>query len=295
MSGLLEAIGDLSFATKAVLVAVPIGAACAMLSVFVVLRRMAFIGQGVSHAGFGGIALSALLGHWFATFDTMPARNGVTALFCIATALAIGFYARRRHVTEDTAIGILLVTTMGLGAALLNVRIFVLGDTRYQPSWESLLFGSILTVDAADVLIAYGLAILVLAAVGLLYKEFVSFAYDETMARVEGLPVRALYVLLLVLLSVTIVLALWAVGFLLVSALLIVPAATANLLSRRFNTVMLLSLLVGLLGMVGGLALNLYVRGLDLLPPGAVIVLTFFALFSTVFTITGLATLARRR
>ncbi len=270
----------------ALAVAVPIGVVCAVLSVFVVLRRMAFIGQGVSHAGFGGIALAVLLGHWIPAFNDPLLRNVTTGVFCIGTALAMGFYARRKHVSEDSAIGIGLVGAMAVGAALLAVRTQLLGDYRYAPSWESLLFGSILSVTTTDVITAYVLAAVVLGVVLLLYKELISFTYDETMARVEGLPVRMLYVLLLVLLSVTIVLALRAVGFLLVSALLIVPAGAANLLSRRFNYVMAISVLIGLLGTVGGLLVNLLV--LDFLPAGAMIVLALVAVFTATFALTAL-------
>lgn len=277
---------------RALAVALPIGLACAVLSVFVVLRRMAFIGQGVSHAGFGGIALAALLGHWWAVFEQPLMRNVVITVFCTAAGLAIGLYARRGRVSEDSAIGILLVATMALGAALIAVRVYVLGDQRWTPDWANMMFGSIVSVAPADVATAWALAAGVLAAVGLLYKELVSFTYDETMARVEGLPVRLLYVLLLVLLSVTIVLALRAVGFLLVSALLILPAATANLLSRRFHAVMALSIVVGLGGAVGGLWINL--RLLPDLPAGATIVLTMFALFTLAFVLTGLGRKVRR-
>lgn len=274
---------------RALAVAVPIGLACSVLSVFVVLRRMAFIGQGVSHAGFGGIALAALLGHWWAAFEQPLARNAVITVFCTAAGLAIGLYARRGRVSEDSAIGILLVATMALGAALIAVRVFVLGDQRWTPDWANMMFGSIVSVEPADIYTAWLLAAVVLGAVGLLYKELVSFTYDQTMARVEGLPVRFLYVLLLILLSVTIVLALRAVGFLLVSALLILPAATANLLSRRFGAVMALSVVAGLGGAVGGLWINL--RLLPDLPAGATIVLAMFAVFTVAFVLSG----ARRR
>ncbi len=286
----MEWLDGIDFRLRALAVALPIALICSVLSVFVVLRRMAFIGQGVSHAGFGGISLAVLLGHWFEAFNRPLVRNGVTAAFCIATALAIGLYSRRRRVTEDSAIGILLVAAMALGAVFLSIRVYVLGDTSYVPSWESLLFGSLLVVHGLDLLTAYILAVVVLGTVALLYKELVSFTYDETMARVEGLPTRALYVLLLVLLSVTIVVALRAVGFLMVSALLILPAATANLLSRNFNHVMALSLVAGVVGVMGGLGLNLTV--LADLPAGATIVLTLFALFTLAFAATGLA---RRR
>jgi len=288
----MMALTLLPYEWAALAVAVPIGAVCAVLSVFVVLRRMAFIGQGVSHAGFGGIALAVLLGHWIEAFNHSLLRNTTTGVFCVATALAIGLYARRKRVSEDSAIGIALVVSMALGAVLLAVRVYVLGDHRWVPSWESLMFGSILSVSTADVITAYVLAVGVLGVVAGLYKELISFTYDEAMARIEGLPVRALYVLLLVLLSVTIVLALRAVGFLLVSALLIIPAATANLLSRRFNRVMALSLLVGLGGTVGGLLISLLV--VPELPAGATIVLTLFAAFSVAFALSSLAVGVRR-
>ena len=283
----------LPYELTALAVAIPIGVACAVLSVFVVLRRMAFIGQGVSHAGFGGIALAVLLGHWIEAFNQPLPRYAVTGAFCVAAALGMGLYARGKRVSEDSAIGIGLVVAMALGAVFLAIRVHVLHDERWVPSWDALLWGSLLGVSAADVATAYVLAVVVLAVVFGLYKELVSFTYDEAMARVEGLPVRALHVLLLVLLSVTIVLALRAVGFLLVSALLILPAAAANLLSRRFNRVMAWSVAVGLIGTVGGLLISLTL--LPDLPTGAAIVLTLWVVFTVVFAVNSLATAGKRR
>lgn len=260
---------------------------CATLSIFVVLRRMAFIGQGVSHAGFGGVATAALLAHWAPALNQPVWRDAVTLAFCMVAALAMGYYGRRKRVGSDAAIGILLVATMALGAVLVSVRVHVLSDYSYRVDWDRLMFGDILAVTRADVVIAAALAGAVLTTVLLLGKELVSFAYDEAMARIEGLPTRALHALLLVLLSVTIVLALKAVGFLLVSALLIIPGATANLISRRFVRVVVWSLAVGLGGTLGGLGLSL--RVLDRLPTGATIALTLFAIFAATFAATGLA------
>ena len=106
-----------------------IGAMCALISVYVVLRRMALISEGVSHAAFGGISAALLLGYWFPSMDGPLAWEIVAGIFCLATALLIGWVSRKKRVTEDSAIGIFLVTSIAIGQVLLRIRKSLGGQT----------------------------------------------------------------------------------------------------------------------------------------------------------------------
>jgi zinc transport system permease protein len=139
---------------------------CSVLSVFVVLRRMAFIGQGISHAAFGGAGLALLLGLLGPNFAGPLARDLIIAAFCVATALLIGRIARQQRVGEDSAIGICLVAAMALGVILLNIRAALyerlaaaatLDSTSagYTPSFHDLLFGNILSIPRQEVVLTW--------------------------------------------------------------------------------------------------------------------------------------------
>ena len=121
--GLENSFGDLLYSSRYVLIVGPIMAAvCALLSVFVVLRRMAMISEAVAHAGLGGMALSLLLGYWWGFANSYWGQELITGAFCITTALMIGLFSRGRDVTVDSAIGIFLVASVSVGVILLYVR-----------------------------------------------------------------------------------------------------------------------------------------------------------------------------
>jgi zinc transport system permease protein len=255
-----------TFMKNAACAGVLIGILCSVLSVFVVLKRMAFIGQGIAHAAFGGIAF-ALLFNLNVFFTTLA--------FCILVGVLIGVVSRKGKVSEDSSIGLFLTTSMALGVIFLNLR------KEYTSDVFSYLFGNILSVTASDVVKTAVLTVIVLGLMTLWYRPLQFFAFDEEMAAVAGVPVTFLYFLLLITLSVVIVFAVQVAGVVLVSALLIIPATIALLLARRFLPVMLLSVAAGIIATCAGLVASYYAR----VSSGAAMVVVLFTLFIIAFLI----------
>ena len=268
----------------ALVAGIAVAVVCSLLSVIVVLKRLAFIGQGISHAGFGGVGSAILLG-----LVTGWARDALVLVFCIGTGILIGLLSRRRRLEADTAIGILLVGAMAWGVLMTDLAVVLRDYAWYRqwfavetapPGFEQLLFGSLLSVSAADMWTAVAVAagvVIVLVALG---KELLFFTFDESVARVFGVRTGLMYYGLLVLLSLTIVVSIRLVGFVLVAALLVVPGATALQWSQRLWPVLAGSVLVGLVGMVGGLWLALAAGRLS---SGPCIVAVLCVLFGVAF------------
>jgi ABC-type Mn2+/Zn2+ transport system permease subunit len=272
----------------ALVVAAAISIACAVLSVFVVARRWAFIGEGISHSGFGGAGTAWLLALAFpATFDRpwMP-YAGVVA-FSLATALAIGYLTRRQRVDSDTAIGIFLVASLAWG--FLAQNIYFQQRLASPPGWETLLFGRMADVSWAYSAGAVLVCLAVIATVAFLGKEILYYCFDPNLAEASGVPARFVHYLLMLLVALTIVIGVRVAGNVLVAALLVLPGATAMQLSDRLRTVMAASVLVGLTGALAGLALRLQWPAI---PTGPAIVLVLFLLFAGSF---GFGKLIRRR
>lgn len=249
-----------AFMQRALVAAILVGVVCSVVGTYVVLKRLAFIGAGIAHSAFGGVALGYLIG--------LP-PVAVAVPFSVGTALAIGWVSRRGRVSEDVAIGIFFASTMALGV------IFIGLSTGYNVDLFGYLFGSILSVSDFDLWLGLGLGLGVVGIVVLLYKEFLFLSFDEEMAQVCGLPTAMLHFLLLGLIAVTIVVAIKIVGIILVSALLVIPAAAARQLTFAFGRMMLLSVLLGVTSSVGGLVLSYQLN----LASGATIVLTATAAF----------------
>lgn len=238
-----------------------IAALCAALSVFVVVKRMAFIGQGVSHAAFGGVGLAAALGLGAgATF-------GATAAFCVASALGIAHLSRKKETRADTVIGVFLVASMALGALLLAVRARNPGAGP-PPSWEALLFGSILTVSRVDAALACVVCAVVLGVAWCTRRRLLFWAFDESGAEGAGVRTGLVRALVLTMLAVAIVTAMKLAGVILATALLVLPGAVALRLSGRLAGVFALSGAAAGLGMALGLLASFE---LDL-PPGPCVV-----------------------
>lgn len=240
---------------------------CSVLSIYVVLRRMAFIGQGISHSAFGGIALGIYLfaGHPYSTVGIYA----TALIFCILVAWFIAGTTREGTISEDSAIGIFLVVSMAIGI------IFFKAARGYNQDAMSYLFGSVLALSKTELWIIVALAIVVLVPLFAFQKEFIFYAFDQRMARVAGVPVVFLHYLLLTLLSVTIVISTRLVGLVLVSAFLVLPAATAQLLTERLRTFIASSIALGVCCTLCGLIISSLVD----IPAGAAIVLTQFAVF----------------
>lgn len=229
------------FMQRALIAGTLIGAVCAIIGTYVVLKGLSFIGAGIAHASFGGVALG-----FFLKFN--PILTAV--FFCLGTAWGIGLVSRKGQVKEDTAVGIFFASTMALG-------ILIIGFMRgYNVDLFGYLFGSILAVSGDDVWITVGLSAAVLILVLLFFKELLFVVFDAEMAAVTGVPAAKVYFLLISLIALTVVLSIKVVGIVLVSALLVTPAAAAYQLTENFRRMMLLSILIGVASTVGGLLLS---------------------------------------
>ena len=235
-----------AFMRNALLAILLASIACGIVGVYVVVKRIVFISGGIAHASFGGIGLGYFLG-----------INPVWGLipFSITSALVMGLISKRTKIPEDTAIGILWALGVSLGI------IFIGLSPGYAPDLFSYLFGNILTVTSADLMVMLVLDLVIIKVVFLFYKEFLALSFDDEFATVVGIPTEKLYLLLLCLIALTVVVLMRVVGIVLVIALLTIPAAiskqfTANLKKMMFISV-LLSVLFGMLGLTLSYQFNL--------------------------------------
>jgi len=259
------ALQAFQFMRHAFLAGLVVGAVCSLLSVYVVLKRLAFIGQGISHSAFGGVALALLL---FEESTTAGLKiNLVTLAFCLMVALLIGWFSRRSKVSEDSAIGVFFALSMAAGVIFVGLR------ERYTGEVFNYLFGNILGVSSTDVTTISVLAVIVVIPIAVFYKELFFFCFDERLAGVSGIPVRFLHYLLLTLLALTIVISMKVVGIILVSAFLVIPGSAARLFTKRFSRMFLVSAAIGVGSSIAGLWLS-YELGI---PSGATIVIVQFA------------------
>jgi len=249
-----------AFMVRALVAAAFIGLACSVVGVFVVLRNLSFIGDGLAHASFAGIVIAFLLK------INLYVGGLVVA---VVVALGIGSISKRSELSLDTAIGVLFTATFALGVLLMSRA------RDYESDLQDFLFGNILGVDRLDIALVVALAALVLAVVVALYKELLFSSFDPVMAQASGLPTDFLYYLLLVLIAVTIIVSLQAAGIVLVAALLVTPAATAYQLTTRFRSMMVVSAVVGVGSAIVGLYASYYLNAAS----GATIVLAATACF----------------
>jgi zinc transport system permease protein len=245
---------SMGFLQRALLAGIMVSLLCGVLSVFVILRRMAFIGVGISHSAFGGVALGFLL-----AVDPLWTGIGFAGL----VALAIEWTQTHSRVEEDTAIGIFFAASMALGLVFLHL------SRTYNVDVFGFLFGNILAIGTKQLVEISGVAAVVLAVTLAFYKELVFLSFDEEMAWVSGVPVRALRYLFLVMLALVVIISIYLVGIILVAALLVIPGAAAQNLTGHIRSMIITSAAVAVGAAVGGLLLSCL---LDF-PTGATIVL----------------------
>jgi ABC-type Mn2+/Zn2+ transport system permease subunit len=264
------------FMVRGALAASAVGSLCAVVGSFVVLRGMAFIGDAIAHSILPGLAAGFLT----------AGRGDRRVLFwwalgtAVLVSLGIGWISRRSRVKEDTAIGIVFAGMFALGIALIStVRGFAVDLVHF-------LFGNVLGVSSGDLWLILGFGGGVLLLVVLFYKEFVVVSFDPTFARTLRLPTAVYQYLLVVLIAVTVVVSLQTVGIGLMLAMLVAPASTAFLLTKRLPAMMLLG---AVLGAFSGL-IGLYVSFYWSIASGASVVLV-----SIVFFLITLASTSWRR
>lgn len=255
-------LGPLSypFMQRGMLAAVLVGILCAVVGCFVVLRSMAFLGDAMAHAILPGVAVAYLL-----RGELLLGALGAA----LVVALGIGGISRRGAIREDSAIGILFAAALSLGIMLIS------SIRTYAVDLSHILFGNVLGVGVRDLAITGGIGIAVLIVILLLYKELVVISFDPLLAATLRLPAERLRVLLYVLLALAIVASMQSVGVGLVSAMLVTPAATAQLLARRLSRMMVAAAVIGALSAVIGLFVSYWFN----VASGASIVLTATAFF----------------
>jgi len=234
-----------AFMQRALIASIIVGVLCSVLGTFVVLRAMAFLGDALAHAILPGVAVAYLLG----------ANLLLGALIAaILVAFGIGVVGGRGGVKEDTAIGILFAAALALGVLLMStVR-------SYTTDLAHILFGNVLGVSSQDLQLTGILAAIVLTTLLVFFKELQLASFDPVLAHMLGKRPEVLRFALLIMLALTIVVGLQTVGASLVAALLVTPAATAYLLTRRLATMMALAALIGAVSGVGGLYASYYLN-----------------------------------
>jgi len=254
--------------------AILISVVCATLSVFVVLKRLAFIGEGIAHSALGGIALGVTLFVSGAMVEqSFSVRLGIdltTVIFCIIVAWLIGWTSRKKIISEDTSIGIFLVASLAFGIILISLR------KAYTAELFSFLFGSVLAVSPFDIFITVFLLAFVLFAVAVFYRQMFLFCLNEELADVTGVPTTFIHYSLLTVLAITIVVSIKILGVLLVAAFLVIPGATARMLTYRYRNMFLIANITGLLSVTAGLLLSDIIEDL---PSGPAIVMSQFTIF----------------
>jgi zinc transport system permease protein len=258
---MIEAFSS-SFMQKALLVGLTVSLLSGLLSVFIVLRKMSFIGAGISHATFGGVAIGYLTG-------MNPFLTAI--VFSIAVALGIEFTTRKGKVSEDASIGIFFAGSMAIGIVLISL------SKEYTIDLFGYLFGNILAISRGEVVLSILVALSVILIIMLFLKEIFLTTYNEEIARVSGIPVKAVNSLFLIGLAVSIVVAIKIVGIILISALLVIPGATAQLFTRSLFPMIAVSCGVAAISTVLGLMLS---YEFDIAPGGS-IVLTATVVFFT--------------
>jgi manganese/iron transport system permease protein len=267
------------FFVRALAASTMVGLVCAVVGTYMVLRGLAFMGDALSHAAFPGVVAAYLL--------KGPFYLGA-AIAAVGTALAIGWISRRGNLRGDTAIGVLFAGMFALGIFLFSTIRNYVGDL------FGFLFGEVLGISVGDLAGLLVLGVLVLVIVGIFWKELLYATFDPLGAGAAGLRVVALEYLFLVLIALTIVVSLQAVGIILVVAMLVTPAATAQLLTQRFGRLMLVATVIGMLSPVVGLYLSYWANSAS----GATIVLVETAVFLVALVVgprSGLRRLVDRR
>jgi manganese/iron transport system permease protein len=249
-----------AFMQRAFVAALAVGLLCSTMGTYVVLRKLSFIGDGIAHASFAGIVIAYLRGLNFYIG---------AAVVAVVTAVGIGFVARRGRISLDTTIGVLFTGMFALGVFLMSQQ------RNYAVDLQSFLFGDILAVQPQDLWLIVALSAIVAISVVMMFRGLLYTTFDPVVAEASGIAAPRYEYALLVLLALTIVVALQAVGIVLVAALLVTPAAAAYQLTSRFSPMMALAAVFGSVSTVGGLYLSYYVRASS----GATIVLFATVLF----------------
>jgi zinc transport system permease protein len=242
---------DYGFFQRALLGGAMAAVACAAVGVFILLRKEAMVGHGIAHVSFGGVAIGVYmvsLGLYVGSTDTFPL---MTALLVSVVAMLAITALRRKGIAESDA-AIAMVTAMGFAVGIIIIS---LADG-FSVDLFSFLFGNVLTITWQELALTMALGAVIVVFLLVFYKELLSITFDESAARLSGLPVGALVVVFDVLVAFTIVMSIKVVGIILVSALLAVPGITAFQLKLSFRGTLMAAVTFGVLAVVMGIFLS---------------------------------------
>lgn len=259
-----------AFFVRALVASSIVGLVCATVGSYMVLRGLAFMGDALSHSAFPGVVVAYMI--------KVPFYFGAS-IAAVATALAIGWVTRQGKLRSDTATGVVFAGMFALGVFLFSLIPNYVGDL------FGFLFGEVLGIGVGDLISLAVLAALVLGTVALLWKELLYATFDPLGAAASGLPVGRLDYLLLALIALTIVISLQSVGIILVVAMLVTPAATAQLISKSFGRLVVIAGLIGVVSPIIGLYGSYWLNSAS----GPTVVLVESAVFSAVLTLTVVA------
>ena len=243
--------------------------ACGIIGTYVVVKRVVFISGGIAHTTFGGIGFAYYLQYLGVVF--IEPLSGAL-LFALTAAVIMGLPFIRTRLREDSTIGILWVVGMALGVLFLHQvdrSIILVQDP------VSILFGNVLLIQMQDIYLMIGLLILIIFVTVILYKDLHILTFDEEFARISGINVDVLYLVLMVLIALTTVVLIKVVGVVLVIAMLTIPAAISNLFTHNLKNMMLFAIIIGCIVTFFGSVLSLHFN----LPPGATLVISLAMLF----------------
>jgi zinc transport system permease protein len=239
---------------------------CAILGLFLVLRKLSLIGDGLSHVSFGAIALGLFLG-FYPFYVAIP-------LVIMASYLVLKL-TEKAKIYGDAAIGIVSSISIAGGVVLASL------SHGFNVDLFSYLFGNILAISSQEVLLSVGLSVVILLVIIFLYNDLFSTTFDEQFAKITGIKTKRINVALMFLTAVTVVLAVKVVGIMLVSAMLILPAVTALQIAKGFKAAMITAAVIAVFSVLAGITISFYAD----LPAGATVVMVNFLLFALSFPI----------
>ncbi|HOK61252.1 MAG: metal ABC transporter permease [Tenuifilum sp.] len=249
-----------AFIQNAIISAFLLSVITGFIGSYIVVRRLVFLSGGITHASFGGIGIA-----WY--FGLNPILGAT--VFSVFSALGLEYLSQGRTLREDSAIGMLWSFGMAVGI------LFVFLTPGYAPNLMSFLFGSILTISQTDILLLLILATLTLVFFVAFYYPILFVAFDSDFAKTQNVPVKFISYSLAVLIALSIVFAIRAVGIILIISLLTIPANIANIVTHRFRRIIVLSALISLFSIVAGIAISFRLN----VPSGATIIITMMAFY----------------
>ncbi|MDR9402997.1 MAG: metal ABC transporter permease [Halothece sp. Uz-M2-17] len=254
-----------SFMQRSLLTAILVGIICASVGTYLMVQRLALLGEAVSHSVLPGLAIAFILG-----IDIF-----VGAFIAgVISAVLIAWVRTRSPIKEDAAMGIIYSAFFSFGITLISIV-----QKNNKVDLLHFLFGNILGVTTRDLVNTAVITVIVLTVIVLLYKELLFYTFDPEGAQAAGLPINLLDFGLIILMSLTIVASLTTVGLALVVAMLITPGATAYLLVKRLQQMMILGSIIGVISSISGMYLSYYFN----IPSGPAIVMVAFGFFMGAF------------